>query len=410
MNNKSIQFLRGTREALKKNLDRETLQPGQPLYNITDNELVIGGGAGDKLNREPISVRELKGNIAGINSDNKETYDYSIKYDEGSGSFSLNSEIKMSLTSKKGLAINSNAIALNAGDTNPSSLTITSTSVKVNKAPTKEDEVLRFQEYNKLNTRVSSLEAYPFTKYANKTENNEFTGKNTFNGVGNLFTQELELQNGLNLRGIIDVSKNISKSLNLKSGGFAASIKLPNQGVLSSLTIQLPQYPSKDAYGTPSGVDILNPTFFNNLFCLKLKRDQSKKPPIQYFSNKYFTIGSLSIIGYNPSIDIQLIPMVNGELITNIYNILKDNGFKSIISSGYLIECDTDGNIVAQAQALPIVDFYVDTRTYQGKIEPRLNIQVRDIEGRLGTLYLTQSTTNIGNLIVKCDWPVNLSY
>lgn len=40
--NNSIQFLRGTRNAIASS--GETLQPGQPLYNVTDGYLTIGGG------------------------------------------------------------------------------------------------------------------------------------------------------------------------------------------------------------------------------------------------------------------------------------------------------------------------------------------------------------------------------
>ena len=42
MNNKSIQFLRGTDANIKKS--SETLLDGQPLYNKDKNPLSIGGG------------------------------------------------------------------------------------------------------------------------------------------------------------------------------------------------------------------------------------------------------------------------------------------------------------------------------------------------------------------------------
>lgn len=47
MNNKSIQFLRGTDANIKKS--SETLLDGQPLYNKDKNTLSIGGGAMEML-------------------------------------------------------------------------------------------------------------------------------------------------------------------------------------------------------------------------------------------------------------------------------------------------------------------------------------------------------------------------
>ena len=60
-NNKAIQFLRGTRSGILKNVEAGELLEGQPLYNITDNYLTIGTTDGDKFNRLPIRVRELGG-------------------------------------------------------------------------------------------------------------------------------------------------------------------------------------------------------------------------------------------------------------------------------------------------------------------------------------------------------------
>lgn len=42
MNNKSIQFLRGTLD--KKLASTDNLLPGQPLYVTDTNQLIIGGG------------------------------------------------------------------------------------------------------------------------------------------------------------------------------------------------------------------------------------------------------------------------------------------------------------------------------------------------------------------------------
>ena len=64
--NQSIQFLRGTRNAIANSTEK--LLPGQPLYNVDDNYLTIGGGgdANDQVNSIPIACRELKGYVTDL--------------------------------------------------------------------------------------------------------------------------------------------------------------------------------------------------------------------------------------------------------------------------------------------------------------------------------------------------------
>lgn len=74
MNNKSIQFLRGTDANIKKS--SETLLDGQPLYNKDKNTLSIGGGAGgNAVNKKPINSSGLIGD------------DYNIQFNETSKKF-----------------------------------------------------------------------------------------------------------------------------------------------------------------------------------------------------------------------------------------------------------------------------------------------------------------------------------
>ena len=85
--NNSIQFLRGTRNAIAES--SEKLLPGQPLYNVDDNYLTIGGNANDQVNSIPIACRELKGYVTDlsdeINSVTGTTEKWSIKYEQGKG-------------------------------------------------------------------------------------------------------------------------------------------------------------------------------------------------------------------------------------------------------------------------------------------------------------------------------------
>lgn len=85
--NNSIQFLRGTRNAIAES--SEKLLPGQPLYNVDDNYLTIGGNANDQVNSIPIACRELKGYVTDlsdqINSVTGTTEQWSIKYEKGKG-------------------------------------------------------------------------------------------------------------------------------------------------------------------------------------------------------------------------------------------------------------------------------------------------------------------------------------
>ena len=63
--------------------------PGQPLYNVDDNYLTIGGNANDQVNSIPIACRELKGYVTDlsdeINSVTGTTEKWSIKYEQGKG-------------------------------------------------------------------------------------------------------------------------------------------------------------------------------------------------------------------------------------------------------------------------------------------------------------------------------------
>ena len=85
--NNSIQFLRGTRNAIAES--SEKLLPGQPLYNVDDKYLTIGGNANDQVNSIPIACRELKGYVTDlsdeINSVTGTTEKWSIKYEQGKG-------------------------------------------------------------------------------------------------------------------------------------------------------------------------------------------------------------------------------------------------------------------------------------------------------------------------------------
>lgn len=80
MNNKSIQILRGTRANIAKHKDEELLD-GQLIYNLTDNSLAVGGGLnGNLISKDPITVRELKGNVDKFETNTTE-YDYYIRHD-----------------------------------------------------------------------------------------------------------------------------------------------------------------------------------------------------------------------------------------------------------------------------------------------------------------------------------------
>ena len=85
--NNSIQFLRGTRNQIAQNTQQ--LQDGQPLYNMTDNYLSIGGGGSNDLSKLPIACRELKGYVTDlsnqINNVTNTTEQWSIKYEAGKG-------------------------------------------------------------------------------------------------------------------------------------------------------------------------------------------------------------------------------------------------------------------------------------------------------------------------------------
>ena len=78
-NNKALQILRGTREAIVDNSTptEKNLLAGQLLYNITDNTLSIGGektyNSDNKLeysnsiiNKLPIASSEIKGYVEDI--------------------------------------------------------------------------------------------------------------------------------------------------------------------------------------------------------------------------------------------------------------------------------------------------------------------------------------------------------
>jgi hypothetical protein len=61
-NNKSLRVLRGTRDKIISNKDT-TLEPGQILYNMSDNYLTVGDNStnGKSVNGLPITVRDMNG-------------------------------------------------------------------------------------------------------------------------------------------------------------------------------------------------------------------------------------------------------------------------------------------------------------------------------------------------------------
>ena len=94
--NNSIQILRGTREKIAQ-ATTQYLQPGQPLYDSTDNYLFVGGNSNDDINGGkainslyPIACREMKGYVTdqssgGMNSVAAGTEQWSVKYEQGKG-------------------------------------------------------------------------------------------------------------------------------------------------------------------------------------------------------------------------------------------------------------------------------------------------------------------------------------
>lgn len=155
-NNESIQILRGSRAKVVDNLSN--LIPGQPLFDKTDNYLLIGQDNGSK-NKQPITTNRIKGyygDISGI-SGSRDSYPYSLDAtSDGTSNYKLTLNSNSGeLEIKSGKGININTFDSDNNSTNYGTVFNSiilhgdaSTGIDINGNTTIKGDIIKFQNSN----------------------------------------------------------------------------------------------------------------------------------------------------------------------------------------------------------------------------------------------------------------------